>query len=76
MRTILVTKTIGRQHQSITPDTNIISLIAQIQAFPWHYYPHQTAVSSPCFIPLQTGCRPYNPSTGPEFGHFYKGVRL
>lgn len=76
MRTILITKTIGRQHQSTTPDTNIISLIAQIQAYPTIFYPHHTAVSSSCFVPSQSVIMPYTTSIGPQSGHNYKGVRL
>ncbi len=76
MRTILVRKTIGRQHQSRTPDTSHRSLIAQIQAHPTIFYPHQTVVSSSCFIPFQSVIIHYNPSIGPESGHYHKGVRL
>ncbi len=76
MRTILITKTIGRQHQSRTPDTSHRSLIAQIQAYPTISYPHLTPVFNSCFIPFQTVIIHYNPSIGHESGHYHKGVRL
>lgn len=76
MRTILATKTIGRQHQSRTPDTSNRSLIAQIQAYLTIFHPHQTVIFSSCFIPFHNVIIQYNPSIGPESGHYHKGVRL
>jgi hypothetical protein len=76
MRTILITKTIGRQHQSRTPDTSHKSLIAQIQAYPTISHPHLTPVFNSCFIPFQTAIIQYIPSIGPESSHYHKGVRL
>lgn len=65
MRTILITKTIGRQHQNRTPDTSYRSLIAQIQAYPTISYPYLTPVLSH-FKPLSFNIPPQsalNPAT-------------
>lgn len=76
MRTILVTKTIGRQHQSRTPNTRNKSLIAQIQAYPTISYPNLIPALNTCFIPSQNIIFRDNPSIGPESGHHHKGVLL
>ena len=76
MRAILATKTIGRQHQSRTPNTSHGSLITAIQANLTISYPHLIPSFNPCFIPFQCGTFLYNPSNGPESGHHHKGVRL